>query len=429
MALKTFPAHRLPRRSVLGGAAALLALPSAPGWTKSEDAAVRLRNLLDDARNNLAATLAALQSMDPARLAPSARIDLLTARAGLAIDIELAQRFPPARLGNGPVAHASGISRLPNDADRYALLLRRSVGDDADPARLRRRLQTELARTLARADTLFRRVGRRHGSVGARYAELWRDPRWLYTDDDAGRDRAVADMNRMLDAARSKLRRGFGPLPTHHLSVRVQRMTRAEEAAGRQGYRVLPDGARPGAYVVDLKDIRRRPRWTLPAVVHHELVPGHMVQLPMEAAASPHPLRLTYAAAFADGWAIYAEQLASAQGAYRGDPLGELGQCHWRLFRIARALADLGLHVEGWSPTMVLNNWREWMGEPAYFAPFATDLDRIVREPATRAGEAAMWLAIEDLARSRSAIAFHRHVLAHGRMRTDLLRTTLGATA
>ncbi|WP_294329373.1 DUF885 family protein [uncultured Sphingomonas sp.] len=488
--------NELSRRSLLAGCAAAMALPR-PVRAAETSTEERLRAVLEHAVQDRAGALAQLSGFDPATLPLPLRLDLLTARSGLAIDVELGRRFPFGRAGRSPYlvtpgsgawakadapaetvlretealradaargvrlpadllgrtiaavetaqaaaqdsraaaladqaailrAQASdaprvGVSHLPGGEDYFALLLRRTTGDDILPARLHERLVREQARTLARADRLFAQIGQRHGSVGARYSALWRDSRFLYPDDDAGRDAAVADMNRALAAVLPDLPAWFGPLPPEVLSARAARMPAAEAAAGKQGYRTVPDRERPGRYIVDLKDIRRRPRWTLPAVVHHELLPGHMVQLPLETRAAPHPLRIDYAASFVEGWAIYAEQRAASAGLYRGDPHGELGYCHWRLFRIERALADLGIHLHGWSLDTALAHWRETMGEPAYFAPFATDLDRIALEPAARAAEAAAWLAIEDLSRGRAPIPFHRALLRHGRARTDQL--------
>lgn len=487
----------LSRRSLLAGTTASLAFPALAA-VPPEPAEQRLRSLLDGASADPATGLAALSEFDAATLRPGPRLDLLTARAGLAIDLELARRFPFGRPGRSPYrvtptsgawlrADASpqaiasetqglradatrgvrlprglaertlaavesaqaaaggaravalaeqivvlraqradapppGMAALPEGRLYYSLMLRRTSGDDVDPLRLRRRLERERDILVARADRLFGRIGQREGSVGERYSALWRDSRWLYPADDGGRDRAVADMNRWLDLASACLPRWFGPLPPQVRTVRASRMSSAEEAAGKQGYRVLPDGGQSGRYVVDLRDIGRRPSWTLPAVVHHELLPGHMVQLPLEALSAPHPLRLDYAQAFVEGWAIYAEGLAAASGLYRSDPRGELGYCHWRLFRVCRALADLGIHQGGWSLDKALGFWRQTLGEPAYFAPFAADLDRIVLEPGSRAAEAATWLAIEDIARGRPPLPFHQALLAHGRMRTDLLR-------
>lgn len=390
----------LPRRMFVAGIATSL-LPSMPAAARAGNADQRLRALLDRAAEDRTACLAALAEIDPATLSPAARLDLHAARAGLSIDVALARR--------------------PGPKETYSLMLRRTTGDDVVAQQLRRRLGEERERMMARADRLFARTGLRTGRIGERYAALWRDSRWHYPDDEAGRTAAVADMNHWCDQAVARLPQWFGPLPPTILSVRAARMSAGEEAAGRQGYRVLPDADRPGRYVVDLREIGRRPRWSLPAVVHHELLPGHMVQLPMEALAGPHPLRLTYAQSFVEGWAIYAEGLAASAGLYRDDPHAELGFCHWRLFRICRARADLGLHLDGWSRADVLGDWQEVLGEPAYFAPFAADLDRIQREPATRAAEAAAWLAIEDAARGAPPATFHAALLQHGRMRTDLI--------
>ena len=147
-----------------------------------------------------------------------------------------------------------------------------------------------------------------------------------------------------------------------------------------------------------------------------------MIQLPMEAAADPHPLRLRYASAFMEGWGIYAERRVADAGFYAHDPLAELGYLHWRLFRIVRALVDLAIHVDHLPVAYARKRVVAWQGEPAYFAPFDYDLDRIAKEPMTRAAEMLAALAIEDGARGRTGMRlarYHHMLLAHGRMRSD----------
>lgn len=390
--------------------------PSSGAWLKGDSTGPAItaetRGLRADAargvhlpRELAERMVAAVQTAQ--RAASGARADALAEQ--LALLRTLATDAPPP-----------GMAALPDGARSYTLLLRRTSGDNVDPHALRRRLEREQAEVSRRADQLFARIGQRSGSIGARYRALWQEPRWRYADDDTGRDRAVADMNLALSRAAAELPRWFSPLPPQVGAVRAARMSAAEEAAGRQGYRVLPEGDRPGRYIVDLREIGRRPSWTLPAVVHHELLPGHMVQMPLETLAAPHPLRLDYAQSFVEGWAIYAEGLAARAGLYRDDPQGELGYCHWRLFRLCRAIVDLGIHLDGWSSDKAHGFWRDTLGEPAYFAPFGPDLDRIILEPAVRAAEAASWLAIEDLARDRAPRALHSALLAHGRLRTEM---------
>jgi len=310
---------------------------------------------------------------------------------------------------------APGVGRLKGGADWYELQLQRSFGT-MTPAYAERRLLVELNRLHARATHLFDQIGVSKGTVAARYARLWRDERFLYPDTDAGRAEAIGDMNRMLATARDKIPMAFGEIPLWCLNASARALSAKQIAAGRGGYREVPTPTRAGAYVVDLKDIRRRPRWTLPSVVAHELLPGHMIQLGLEGAAPPHSLRIEYASAFVEGWGIYAEQLAEKAGAY-ADPHDALGHTHWLLFRVARALVDLGIHLHGWSIEQACERLTEWQGQPAYFASFDTELARIPLEPGTRVAEAMAWLTIADGNSSKWSTTYHRNLLLSGRKR------------
>ena len=389
------------RRSVLTGLAAAAFVPA-----NARAGSTTLRQALDAAVTDPDEALGRLAPFDADRLQAGDRLDLTTARAGLAIDAALA-RFP--RQGG---------------ADWYALLLQRSLGT-VTPAFAERRLSLELRRLHVRAAHLFDAIGAPSGTIADRYARLWRDDRFLYPDSDAGRADAVADMNRMLANARAHIPAAFGRLPSWCLDAAARPLSSQDIADGRGGYREIPTPTRPGAYVVDLKDIRRRPRWTLPGVVAHELLPGHMIQLGLEAATPPHPLRVKYASAFVEGWGIYAEQLAAKAGTY-ADPHDALGHLHWLLFRVARARADIGIHLHGWSIDQARARLIEWQGEPVYFAPFDVELARIPREPASRAAEAMAWLTIADAAHGKPPIAYHAALLADGRKRLDDIRKIRG---
>jgi len=319
-----------------------------------------------------------------------------------------------------------GTGRFPGGRDYFALLLERHYGR-IDPAEAHRIMLDKARELTARADTVLKRLSYTRGSVGARISAAFKDPRFLYSDDDAGRDRAVADMNAALARVPAHLPALFGPLPPQCLNVATLRMNRAEEAEGKQGYRTVPTPSTAGAYYPDLKRIRDRPSWTLPAVVHHELLPGHMIQLPIEAAANPHPLRLEYAPAFAEGWAIYTEQLMASEGAFAGDDRALLGHLHWLLFRIGRGLVDTGVHIGQETLAQTSSKLAKLQGEAAYFAPMAQDIERICIEPAMRAAEALTWLGLARMGAAaqrngrESLRKFHRKVLADGRKRLAMI--------
>jgi uncharacterized protein (DUF885 family) len=377
------------RRGLLAG----LAATALPAFADSDDD--RIRRMLDRAAKLPAADgLSLLTGTDMQGLTAACRLDLRTARAGLAIDAALAAR-----------------------PDDYGLRLSRTLGN-VTPAAARRRLDRALADLTARAASLFDRIGIAGDTIGARYIRLFAEGG--YPPDDAGRARAVADMTRELSLRRMAVAREIADVPPFCLDVTVRTLTAAEMAAGKQGYRAAPAPGRPGAYIVDLARPERRPAWSLPSVVAHELLPGHMIQLGIETLAPPHPLRTTYAAAFVEGWATYAETLAAADYA---DPRVMLGHLHWLIFRAARARIDLGIHTEGWTTADARARLAAWQGVPVYFAAFDTDLARIVKEPGVRAAEALAWLTLADRAPKGAAARrrWHAAVLANGRKRLEVL--------
>ena len=495
------------RRHFLAGAAVAAAMPRSAMAAPDADAA--LRATLDGLAtiDTPAAKLAKLRRVREGGLSPGARLDLETAREGLAIDARIAEVMPYGRLGRSPYSVTAtsgawrdlgardaadriaadtaaiereaaagivlpkdaldrtvkalsdaaggatgsiamalaeqarvlaalapragdrGMSRLPSGAACYALMIDRQFGG-RDVAAIHRRVEALATDVAAEADELLQRFGYAGRNTGDRFRAAFRDPQFLYADTTEGRDRAVADMNRWLARAKDRLPGPFGSLPPECTNVAVRRMTPVEESAKKGGYRVVPgrNGA-PGSYFVDLSDIRRRPDWTLATVVHHELLPGHMIQIPLDARAAPHALRVEYTTGFQEGWAIYAEQLMARQGAFDGNDRARLGFLHWMLFRLCRSLIDTGVHSERWSLQEARETLERMQGEPAYFATFDQDIQRVCLEPGVRVGEALAWLALADRCGRGGAArlpAQHRAATGDGRLRLSALERRLG---
>lgn len=263
------------------------------------------------------------------------------------------------------------------------------AGDAAAPAR------AEISRLRRRAEILLRKLGAWRGDVAADIARFMEAPAGLYPDDAGGRAAAVADMARRFETARPLLAPAFDmALP----GAAFRCLTPEEEKAKRGGHRTA-DG-----YVVDLTAIRTRPAWTLPSVVFHETVPGHLLQTTVRDGRDP---------AFAEGWATYAEQVACELGVYRDDPAGELGYIHWRLFRMARIVADVGLSSRGWSDAQGLRALKDIQGAPIAFATFEMDVGRMRRTPGAYAaqGLTALRIRAERPRRRLDWARYHRGVL------------------
>lgn len=392
------------RRGAVALAAGGIALAARPAWAAAGRDDAALREVLDGLGKHPepVKALKALAKFDDKRLSPVAAIDLVTIRFGLAIERNLAAVTRPS--------------------DRYALQLARACGANVRPGAAKARLQAERKRVETQAQAWLNRLAIAPGPTGKRFADLMARGDGAFAASDAGRAAAVAWMNTVIVSARAALPRWFVDLPPECTNVTVRVMTGAEAASDKGGFRILPDAGHAGAYVVDLRRISERPSWTLASVVHHELLPGHMVQLPLEERAAPHPLRLRYAAGFGEGWAIYAEDLAR-RGGLLPDEACHAGALHWRLFRIERALADLAVNHDGQSDEGAIAAMRATLGFPAYFARFESDIARMKESPGSRVAEALTALALRDhLLASAGVARFHHRVLATAPLTLQALR-------
>lgn len=273
-------------------------------------------------------------------------------------------------------AHDAGVWRLPEGGAFYRFATRFQTTTAITPTEIHdlgRQLVDELS---AEADALFKKQGLHEGSVGQRFAALFKDARFIYSNDDAGKAELIEYLNERVQAVSAKLPAYFGAIPRMRLEVR--RVPAANEAGAPGGnYQDGSlDGSRPGIYFINLRDTAETPRWTLPTLTYHEGIPGHHLQgaLVLETPGLSMIRRTLWFTAYGEGWALYAEQLADEMGVYADDPFGRLGYLQSALFRAVRLVVDSGLHEKRWSREQAIAYFMEYTGNPAPAA--TTEVER-----------------------------------------------------
>lgn len=281
------------------------------------------------------------------------------------------------------------------------------------------------------------------GGPAAAAAQLDADPRYLVQ----GRDGLTQWMQRLSDSAVVELGR------TH---FQIDPPLRKLEC------KIAPPGGGFGAYYTGPSDDLSRPGrmwWSVPAdrdefstwrettTVYHEGVPGHHLQIAtavyQRARLNDFQRLLAGTAGHAEGWALYAERLVRELG-YLDDDGDLLGLLDSQLFRAARVVVDIGMHLEltiprgtgfhegeRWTPDLALEFLlTRTLTDP----PYARDeIDRYLgwpgQAPAYKVGE-RVWLAGRQNAQLRHKDSFdlknfHTAALNMGGMGLDPLAAAL----
>jgi uncharacterized protein (DUF885 family) len=248
-------------------------------------------------------------------------------------------------------SQSAGVGRLPDGATYYAAALKQATTTDYTPEQVHALGLAEVARISAQMDTLLRAQGLAAGSVGARMSALSKDARFLYPNDDDGRKQALARYQQILDEVGARMPEYFRSLPPQHLTVERVPTSQEKGSSGAYYQQAAMDGSRPGMFFANLRDMKEVPQWGMKTLAYHEGIPGHHFQISIALGLKNLPLirQQTLYTAYAEGWALYAEQFAAEIGMYKDDPWGDLGRLQLELLRAARLVVDTGLHAQGWS--------------------------------------------------------------------------------
>ncbi|WP_245649628.1 DUF885 domain-containing protein [Nocardia shimofusensis] len=267
----------------------------------------------------------------------------------------------------------------------------------------------------------YARVGHRQfGTTDTEliFARLRQDPDLRYRDGAE----ILARTRRYFDAAAAAAADWFGRLPTHPCEIVAVPDYLAADSPAAYYYPPAADGSSPGTYYVNLHNAEGQARYETAAVVFHEAVPGHHLQLALAAESTDLPRfqRQSWAnTAFVEGWALYAERLAHEMGLY-DDDLDLLGMLAGDSLRSCRLVVDTGLHAKGWSRQQAIDFMSAHT--PNSIEEITVEVDRYIDIPGQALGYKLGQLEIqrqrarasERLGRRFDLRAFHDAVLAAG---------------
>lgn len=243
----------------------------------------------------------------------------------------------------------AGLCRLPGGDKAYANALKRFTTTDLTAEQIHQLGLREVARIEKEMDGYLRQLGYNEGSIKERMEKLEHDRQPTEADP---RPMMLAKFESILRDAEQRAKLVFDITPKAPVIVkREPPFTEKTAAAHYTG--PAKDGSRPGIFWAPLPG----PTFeiaTMRTLVYHEGVPGHHFQIALqrETESLPRYRRdgiFGGGSAYAEGWALYAEQLAAENNWYEGDLVGRLGQLDDELFRARRLVVDTGLHTFKWT--------------------------------------------------------------------------------
>ena len=263
--------------------------------------------------------------------------------------------------------HDAGVWHIPQGEAYYIYGARGGTSTDLTPDAIHQIGLDKVKDLNAELEKVMTKLGMTTGTTGERLKAMAKDPKFVYPNTDAGKDKLLADLNTQVEVVQAKLPAYFGVLPK--TKVTIKRIPPATELGAPGGYYqpASLDGSRPGAYYINLRDTAEVPSWTLPTLTYHEAIPGHHMQISIQQENKNLPMlrQISGFNAYIEGWALYSEEVAAKDmGMYAEDPYGYIGYLHDALFRACRLVVDTGMHHKRWSREQAMAFMDANLGDP-----------------------------------------------------------------
>lgn len=199
--------------------------------------------------------------------------------------------------------------------------------------------------------------------VGELVAEIAKRDDFYYPNTEEGRADCLAHFGLILERCREKLWPLFDLKPNTRVVLKPVPKHEEEGAAAAYYYPASIDGSRPGAFYVNLRNMKELPKNRMETLAIHEAEPGHHFQCSIEKDMDIPALRkIGHFTAYTEGWALYVEKLAYEQQFY-STPFDKLGHLQDELLRAVRLVVDTGIHMKRWTREQAISYMEKATGD------------------------------------------------------------------
>lgn len=324
-----------------------------------------------------------------------------------------------------------GVWKLPNGEALYRHRLKQNTTVDLNPEEVHQIGLSEVARIQQEMWDILTSQGYTDTSktLGETIQALNKEERFLFPDNDEGREQIIAEYKRILTEIKTSLDDAFDVRPEADLEVQRVPEFKQEGSAGAYYNPPALDGSRGGVFYANLRNVHETVKFGMKTLAYHEGIPGHHFQLAIQQELKGVPIfrNVLPFTAYAEGWALYTEQLAWELGFYKNDPFGNLGRLQAEMFRAVRLVVDTGIHFKKWKREEAIAYMIANTGMTD--SEVTTEIERYIVLPGQAcAYKIGMMKILELRAKAKKALGskfklkeFHNVVLKNGSIPLDIL--------
>jgi uncharacterized protein (DUF885 family) len=274
-----------------------------------------------------------------------------------------------------------GVWKFPNGDAYYQYVLQSNTHTNMSAEEIHQLGLNEVARIQAEMKKILTELGYSPGiSFRQSITPVFKDERFYYPASEESYVQIVKDYQAYIDNIADNLGDAFHIRPK--AAIEVRRVPEFKQENAYAAYYEFPslDGARPGVFYINLRDLSEIMKYKMATLAYHEAIPGHHFQiaLQLELKGVPTFRKLSNYTAYIEGWAMYAEYLAWELG-FHSDPYNNLGRLDEELFRAVRLVVDTGIHYKRWTREQAITYMYENTGSAK--SEVDAEIERYIVDP------------------------------------------------
>ncbi|MBW1297193.1 DUF885 domain-containing protein [Aquimarina litoralis] len=325
----------------------------------------------------------------------------------------------------------AGVWKLPDGDAYYRYQLKQRTTTDLDPEEVHNIGLSEVSRIKKEMEEILSSEGYEDSTktIGAIIQELNKEDRFLFPNNDEGRQMVIDEYNRILTEISNGLDDAFDIRPKAELEVKRVPEFKEEGSAGAYYNPPAMDGSRGGVFYANLRNVHESVKFGMKTLAYHEGIPGHHFQIAIQSELEGVPIFRTIGlfTSYLEGWALYSEQLAWELGFYENDPFGNLGRLQAEMFRAVRLVVDTGIHHKKWTREQAIDYMVQNTGMTT--TEVTTEIERYIVWPGQACAYKIGMLKILELReKAKQKLGdrfelkeFHNAVLKDGAVPLDIL--------